>query len=248
MKRLDAQDIQRKFESNIEMITESGCWIWSGTTGRYDAPLIFVGLGKMLSAHRYAYETFKHKFGRKSRIFHKCGVGLCVNPNHLSIGKKENDSHVSLSQAKKRFYSKVAAPDENGCMDWLACTTGAGYGMFKGPNDMGDIAAHRFSYMLNKGPIPHGINCLHKCDRYICVAPDHLFLGTQADNMRDMKEKNRQAMGEKNGQAKLSNNDVIEIRAKLAEGLQAKSLSIEYGVGIKAISKIKLRQRWTHVT
>lgn len=65
--------------------------------------------------------------------------------------------------------------------------------------------AHRYAWFIANGPIPPGMNVCHKCDNRECINPDHLFLGTQTDNHRDMEAKGRQSRGEKHRQALLPN-------------------------------------------
>jgi hypothetical protein len=88
----------------------------------------------------------------------------------------------------ERFWRKVRKTD--GCWEWTASFRGLGYGQIKVNQKM--LYAHRVSWEMANGPIPDGLCVLHHCDNPPCVNPDHLFLGTQADNMRDKVRKNRQ--------------------------------------------------------
>ena len=89
----------------------------------------------------------------------------------------------------ERFWPKVRKTDE--CWEWIAGTRGkTGYGSFKIDGEV--IDTHRVSWMIHFGPIPEDKFVLHKCDNRKCVRPDHLFLGTQLDNVRDMISKGRQ--------------------------------------------------------
>lgn len=83
------------------------------------------------------------------------------------------------------FKKFVSEPDKNGCTIWLGKRSAGGYGLFK------SHGAHRVSWMLNKGEIPKGLFVCHKCDIRECVNIDHLFLGTNKDNMNDMRSKGR---------------------------------------------------------
>ena len=110
--------------------------------------------------------------------------------------------------------------------------------------------AHRLAWMLIKGKIPDGLFVLHKCDVGMCVNPDHLFLGTQEDNIADMDSKgrsNRPQLGEKNGRALISSLDVIEIRKLHSEGMIYAELARRYNLSISAIARIVTRQSWSHI-
>jgi hypothetical protein len=106
--------------------------------------------------------------------------------------------------------------------------------------------AHRISWEIHRGPIPPGLHVCHKCDTPSCVNPDHLFLGTAADNMADKCAKGRGNFrrGMTSGRAKLTDADVVAIRAD--RRLQAE-IAEAYGVSNPIISRIKSRKIWAHV-
>jgi hypothetical protein len=83
-------------------------------------------------------------------------------------------------------YRKV----DSGCWEWLRAVRTDGYGTVKDRRDI-TVGAHRVSWQEHKGEIPEGLHVLHKCDNKLCVNPDHLFLGTHKDNMKDMIGKGR---------------------------------------------------------
>jgi hypothetical protein len=92
---------------------------------------------------------------------------------------------------EQRFWEKVRRVDGDGCWEWTAGVDGAGYPqLFNAPGKK-PLRAHRFSYEINVGPIPEGMYVCHNCDNPRCVRPDHLFIGTHQDNIRDAKEKGR---------------------------------------------------------
>jgi hypothetical protein len=106
--------------------------------------------------------------------------------------------------------------------------------------------AHRLSYELFRGPIPSGCVVCHHCDNRKCVNPDHLFIGTQKDNLADMAAKKRSCLGEKNGQAKLTEKQACAIRS-LAGARTTSELAETYGVSRHLIRKIQIGELWGHV-
>lgn len=95
---------------------------------------------------------------------------------------------ASQKSTADRFWAKVNKT--NTCWNWTAVVKG-GYGDFFVSTERGRSAAHRFSYEQAHGQIPPGMKVCHRCDNMLCVRPDHLFLGTQSDNIRDMYAKGR---------------------------------------------------------
>lgn len=139
----------------------------------------------------------------------------------------------------ERFWPKV---DQSGdCWIWTASRDGMGYGMYA------HTRAHRFSWMLHHGPIPAGMCVLHRCDTPACVRPEHLFLGTRDDNMRDRQAKGRQARGERAGRARLSAADVREARRLRAAGRRIKDIAAQFGVSDSTISHACLGRSWSHL-
>jgi len=113
---------------------------------------------------------------------------------------------------RERFLEKVRKTST--CWEW-AGTKSCGYARIEEPTGVRPsrtLGAHRVAYELFVGPIPEGKHILHHCDNPGCVNPEHLFLGTQADNVKDSVAKGRQARGERNGSAKLTQQQVQEIR------------------------------------
>lgn len=144
--------------------------------------------------------------------------------------------------ADERFDSKLVRMP-NGCIEWAGSRTSRGYGQFS-PTRVINIRAHRYAWARVHGTIPSGLNVCHRCDNRACVNTAHLFLGTHADNMRDMTAKNRQAYGERNGQSKLTAAQALAIRQRISAGEKKRTLAREYGVDGKLIHMISNGMKW----
>ncbi len=154
---------------------------------------------------------------------------------------------------EERFWAKVdkRGPDE--CWPWTAAVDGSGYGRFWFAGK--SRRASRFSFELANGPVPRGTgyhgNCVcHRCDVRSCVNPSHLFLGATGDNTRDMIAKGRQyrAIGENHGRAKLTEADVLAIRAAYeGGGTTLHALGLRFGVHCGTVGGIVTRARWRHI-
>jgi hypothetical protein len=107
-----------------------------------------------------------------------------------------------------------------------------------------NISAHRASYELKYGPIPNGLLALHHCDVKCCINPDHIFLGTQQENMDDKVNKKRQANGEKHGMSKLTKEQAIE--AKFGKEKPTK-LAKKIGCSATIIRQIRSGIYWKHL-
>ena len=144
---------------------------------------------------------------------------------------------------RDRLLAKIAIDATTGCWNWTASKFPDGYGQFVEVRT--SRGAHRVSYELHCGPIPSGMCVCHRCDNRGCINPDHLFIGTNSENMADMTAKNRQAKGATNGRAKLTEDDVLSIRS--AVGITQKKLAAKYGVGQILISRIRRGILWSHL-
>ena len=152
------------------------------------------------------------------------------------------------NSTEKRFWLK--SKNISGCWEWQATRAGRlrSYGYFW--MDGRFHYAHRAAYLVTKGDIPSGMLVLHSCDNPICVRPDHLFLGTQKENMQDALRKGRLVSfkGEKNGDSRLKEKDVLRIRRLFKTRNYSKAyLSRIYGVSDTAIGFIVNRKLWKHI-
>jgi hypothetical protein len=139
--------------------------------------------------------------------------------------------------------------NENGC--WVVTShkqNTEGYPVLR--RNGKPIKAHQYMYKKYNGDIPIKMVICHKCDNPQCCNPEHLFLGTQADNVRDMffKERNRNGdvKGEKNGSSKLTEKEVIEIRNE-CKNMKHKDIAKKYGVARNTITYILNNKLWKHI-
>jgi hypothetical protein len=151
-----------------------------------------------------------------------------------------------------RFWSKVIFQLGDRCWMWNASLNSDKYGTFNIPG-VGIEKAHVISWcFFNEKEIPDGLEVLHKCDRTQCVNPNHLYLGTQADNIRDMDERGRRItaphFGSKNPMSKLTEAQVLEIRKLLETSTEPyEEIGKRYGVCAATIHHIDKRKSWTHI-
>lgn len=147
------------------------------------------------------------------------------------------------------------APQLGPCWEWARCRSAhGGYGR------VGGQRAHRYAWTIAYGPIPNGLCVLHRCDNPPCVRPDHLWLGTQVDNMRDKTRKGRgrtgpgsraggprALKGEAHPRARLTESDVRTIRELRAVGVPAALLAKRFQVPRNHIWMIEHRRTWKHI-
>lgn len=135
----------------------------------------------------------------------------------------------------ERFWEKVEIDSGDKCWLWCSQKDKNGYGLFRFNGK--HAFAHRVAYELTHGVSIGEKCCLHHCDVPACVNPSHLFLGSQADNLRDMQKKGRQVSGEQHGNHKLTDKDVDEIMS--SPHVKGIDLATKYGVSPAHISNIR---------
>lgn len=121
---------------------------------------------------------------------------------------------------------------ESGCWIWEGQKRPDGYGMLSGSK----MRAHRYAWEIVNGPVPEGLCVLHRCDNPSCVNPEHLFLGTRGDNVRDAAAKNRMPHGESHWASKLTSEQVLEIRSS---SLSQTTLADLYKVNQSTICRVR---------
>lgn len=151
----------------------------------------------------------------------------------------------SVLTVHERFDRLYIPVPESGCWLWLGAVNKNGYGKIK--YERRHWTAHRLAWQLFKGDIPIDICVLHRCDVPICVNPDHLFLGTNQDNVDDCVSKDRHARGERNGEAVISVRDVLAIRS-MNGIMNQQSIAEKFGISRGHISKILSHKNWKETT
>ena len=147
---------------------------------------------------------------------------------------------------RRLFMDRVEYDTNGGCWLWAGKVQPNGYGRTN--YDM----AHRASLVLLRGvDIPKGMHVMHRCDVRCCVNPDHLSVGTAAENIRDMDRKGRRVTvsvgGEKSGMSVLKEEDVREIRRRYESGEGLSALGRAFSVTPQNIRSITNRKTWRHI-
>jgi hypothetical protein len=148
-----------------------------------------------------------------------------------------------------RFWAKVTKAEGDECWDWTAFRNPRGYGMIG--MGRGVRLAHRVSWTLHFGEIPAGMCVMHNCDNPPCTKPEHLKLGTRAENNEDRHAKGRSggAPGEDNAWSRLTDADALRIMELREQGLTYAAIAAEIGEITRAtVYKVVKGRSWSHVT
>lgn len=132
----------------------------------------------------------------------------------------------------ERLWAHVTK-NEAGCWLWRGAINGKGYGQSRWMGKQ--VVLHRLSWIFANGAIPQGICVCHRCDVRACINPDHLFLGTQAENIQDAARKGR--IGQPNPRRKICAADVPGIRERLASGESQASVAASFGANQSVVSR-----------
>lgn len=170
-----------------------------------------------------------------------CGKSVVARRTSLISGQKKScgcfRSDIEQIKSLSFFWSKVIKTDE-GCWEWQGTINRGGYGT------KGRMLAHRYSYILHHGDFNQTLDVCHKCDNRKCVNPDHLFVGTRAENMADAVAKGRQAKGSMLPHSKLDEEKVLKIREMYSKGYGYRRLSKLFLVNATAIKRVVTYKSW----
>lgn len=174
----------------------------------------------------------------------------CPRCNSLFVSSAPNHRYCSLRCRYSPEHNladmlKKLGPDD--CWEFQGHRNPQGYGKFGFRKSCWQ--AHRVAYTLAKGEIPPGLDVLHTCDNPPCCNPDHLYVGTDADNTRDKIARNRlrPRKGERHGMHKMTETEARTVIAELGAGTPGRILARKYGVTDTAISLIKRGINWRHL-
>lgn len=176
-----------------------------------------------------------------------CGRSDFSKRQDMKIHHKmaHNEKLVDGEKAiRHRFEQQYERRNESQCWEWEGAVLKRGYGSIKvnGSTER----AHRIAYRLEHGSIPEGLFALHHCDNKLCVNPSHLYLGTHEDNREDAVERDRTSHGENHHRAKLTADDVREIRQR-GENESQRHLANEFGISQTSVYDIINGRTWTRV-
>jgi len=208
-----------------------------------------------MSALKELLERVEKATGPDVRVCENCGAIIRKLRQHTkerhrarkfcsqSCNSQVTQRRRILSAHEMRAYLRSRADlNEAGCWVWRFSVTNQGYPSLTHNNER--VKGHRLAYRTFVGPIPEGAHVLHRCDNRRCINPDHLRLGTNADNVLDRNSRGRQARGESSGSARITESDVRLIRSS---GLTNRELGEMLGLARHTVCGIRNGRSWKHV-
>lgn len=221
------------------------CWVWTAATFPSGHGKIYLSKEKGLgSAHIVSFKL-AHGDTNNCHVLHRCKEKLCVRPDHLFLGNHARDIRFKEIDIEDQYEAKIdrSAGDEK-CHPWTEGKNSFGYGVFVRD---GETLAARWAYKRFVGPLTSKEVVRHTCDNRACQNRTHWIKGTQAQNVQDAVERNRQyrPSGVKNVKAKLTEEQVRSIRSDSTSSHA--QLARFYAVSYPTIAYIRSGKTWRHL-
>lgn len=195
----------------------------------------------------YCAKVFVHKIYEKRKVCLK----TCLLRNS-KIFKREKRISVwdtltyeqKIEKYKSLFEEKVIK--QEGCWGWKSFIDSTGSGVLSSKKNR--LSAYRASWIIHCGPIPEGLLVLHKCHNRICTNPEHLYLGTNKDNTRDMMLAGRGNFNQQNSKnAKLNKEKVTLIKSLISQGISLTKIARQFLVSRGTIQDIVRKKTWRNI-
>lgn len=252
---MNVLDEERRFWGKVLRKGADECWEWTGARGRRGHGYFRLSSEqRLVPAARYAWSIVNGPAPTGRNVRHTCESAGCCNPRHLTTQLKPQVQSVRKPRptVAERLWASVDKggptpehrPELGPCWVWTGGKDHNGYGSLQ--MDGRAQYAHRVAWQLEYGS-PEGLFVLHSCDNPSCVRVEHLFLGTQAENMADKVRKSRQQKGERCHGAKLTDERVRAIKAELASGATHAEAAKRHGVHRRTVTDIAVGATWRHV-
>ncbi len=214
--------------------------------------IIYLGLrdGKRwrVAVNRVAYQLFIGPIPEGMVLALDCANGKCGNPDHMRPIKKCSESRRRESKMIPYLIETARNHNTDECLKWPFRCNEKGYGIVHYQDKQDRVS--RVAYIILVGPIPSGLFALHSCDTPPCFNLRHIFLGTNQDNVDDMVKKQRHCFGERSRLAKLTEEQVRQLRQMDADGSSRADIADTaegFGLSRKSIGAILRRESWKHI-
>ena len=170
----------------------------------------------------------------------------CGSEHETQGAMLKHHSKAHPEQWEDRYWYRVSWGDEDECWEWTGGVSGNGYGKMMIGGE--PVPAHQIAVILDGREVGDGF-ALHECDNPLCQNPAHLYVGDAEDNAQDRERRNRadHAKGEDHGMAKITEEDVREIKDRLEGGEPQYSIAEDYPISRAMVSRINTGQKWSHV-